>query len=119
MKMLNQSVIDYFDGIESYSACKTHGEQNARRAYLHTTRQKASMFAVQEIPSVIDVPDFVHSLRKAGVSEIALISVTGDFMNVLKAMENAGCRIMGIVSVTYQDDCGDVMDADTVNALGI
>ena len=70
------------------------GESTAYRAWVDSVRNDSSIFEVADLPWNEDVVDFVETLRKAGITEIAVTDHSTALMDGLHALDAEGFHIV-------------------------
>ena len=89
----------FFRAIEEKGSYRNDGEGHAYRSWWRSEETKASRFEVEDLPWDRDLPDFVLTLRRAGVAEFAVTDQSTALMRCLHILAASGCKITGLCKV--------------------
>ncbi len=95
----------FFRAIEEKGTCRNDGEARAYRSWWRSEETKATRFEVEDLPWEKDLPDFVATLRRAGVNEFAVTDQSTALMRSLHLLAANGCTIEVLCTVERTERC--------------
>ncbi len=94
----------------------TNGEIAAYHVYHDTICYGSSCYECDSFPWERDIEDFVTTLRKAGVTEMAVTDHSTGLMDRLHKLAEYGAVVQGICKVTRTTSWSDI---ETVNGIAV
>ena len=95
----------------------TGGAMKAFNAYENTNYKHANAFLVTDLPWERDIPDFVETLREAGITEIAIADQSTSLMESLHTLAANGCQMTGLTKVEIDGNGWTEPERITVNGI--
>ncbi len=97
----------------------TDGEVKAYRAWTQSRWHNSSVLEAEDLPWEKDIPDFIRTLREAGVEAFAVTDQSTALMRSLHALAAGGCTVEGLCTVTRREDRYGTVQEHGVQGISI
>ncbi len=89
----------WFDREEKFPFPFSRGQTTAYRAWSESIDNDADYFECNGLPWTEDIPEFVATLREAGVDYFAVTDRSSALMDGIHCMVNNGCKLISLCKV--------------------
>ena len=100
-----------WDGMEAWNEREkqfrfpyTDGQIKAYRAWMQSRWHNSSVLEAEDLPWERDIPDFVRTLREAGMEAFTVTDQSTALMRSLHALAAEGCTVEGLCTVTRREN---------------
>ncbi len=119
--MISKETDRYFENMSKTSGTHsyTEGQIIAYHAWKYNKDRAAGVLEVSSIPYEKDIPDFVKTLREAGIKEFIITDSSSGLMSGLHGFADNGCHIESICRITRGKICNCEIENTEIKGISM